>query len=263
MRRGLILSVSLLAAVAAGAQEAKPTTLFGLVTNLNGVPLPRAEVVIGNQDLRVFTNDSGQFIFMNPGLGKVRIAARRLGFRPLEKTFKIEAGENKQLDFELEGVVDQLDSVMIYGVGGTGRMAEFYARRAVGHGVFLTRADIDKRKPYKISDMFRMMSGVRVSGSDDGMSNSTISMGRTPIGTRTARNVQSLAGDCKVSYYLDGSWVPSGTFHPDDISPISIEAVEVYRGPAEIPAKFRQRETACGLIVMWTREPPAKERQPE
>ena len=44
------------------------------------------------------------------------------------------------------------------------------------------------------------------------------------------------------------------------MTPGTIEAMEVYRGPAETPAKFRQREAACGLIVIWTREPPPRER---
>ena len=64
-----------------------------------------------------------------------------------------------------------------------------------------------------------------------------------------------------MSYYVDGSWVPPGTFHMDDLSPLMLEAVEVYRGPSEIPVRFRQRETACGVIALWTREPPAKQAQ--
>ena len=43
---------------------------------------------------------------------------------------------------------------------------------------------------------------------------------------------------------------------------MSIEAIEAYRGPAEIPPRFRQRDTACGLIVIWTREPPPKRKEP-
>ena len=46
-----------------------------------------------------------------------------------------------------------------------------------------------------------------------------------------------------------------------DRGALMLEAVEVYRGPAEIPVRFRQRETACGVIALWTREPPSKQAQ--
>jgi hypothetical protein len=92
------------------------------------------------------------------------------------------------------------------------------------------------------------------------MNRPQVTMGRTGIGMTGYRNTQSRASDCRVNYYVDGMWMPTGSFHPDDISPVAIEAIEVYRGAAEIPAKFRQRETGCGLIVIWTREPPSRDR---
>jgi hypothetical protein len=242
------------------ALSQKKPVLFGVVTNLDGVRLSRVEVTIAQTDIRMITNDSGEFIFNTPPTGRARMLVKRLGFKPQEKGFKLNDGESKQVDFELEGIPELLDSVVVMERGGNGKMAEFWARRAMGNGAFITRAEIQKRNPYRMSDMLRMLSGVRVSTNGSDQERPIISMGRTPIGTRTYKNVQSLSGDCKVSYYLDGNWVSPGTFHPDDLTPGMIEAMEVYRGPAEIPAKFRQRETACGMIVIWTREPPPRER---
>ena len=254
----LFIAASLVLTVPALGQ--KKTLLFGVVTNLDGVRLSRVEVSIAQTDLRMVTNDSGEFIFSAPPTGRVRLLVKRLGFKQQEKGFKLTEGDSKQVDFELEGIPELLDSVLVLEKGGKGKMAEFWARRSIGNGAFITRAEIQKRNPYRISDMLRMLSGVRVSTNGSDTERPVISMGRTPIGTRTLRNVQTLAGECKVSYYLDGNWVSPGSFHPDDMTPGTIEAMEVYRGPAEIPAKFRQRETACGLIVIWTREPPPRER---
>ena len=88
-------------------------------------------------------------------------------------------------------------------------------------------------------------------------------MGRNPpsVGNRPT-GVGRIGGICEVTYYIDGSYVPSGTFHMDDMSPTMVEAVEVYRGPSETPARFRQRDSACGIIAIWTREPPAKSKPP-
>jgi len=258
MRR-LLAGAALFAALPLGAQ--KTTILFGVVTNANGLPLKGVELLIANSALKVTTNDSGIYIFESPPTGRVRVTARRIGFKPIEKGFKVEPGENRQLDFSLEGIPEMLDSVRVMTQqGGTSRMAEFWNRRQLGIGAFITRADIERKKPYHATDLLRNVTGVRVIGEDNAMGRPQITMGRTGIGMRNYRNAMSLAGDCRVNYYVDGSWVPAGTFHPDDISPVSIEAIEIYRGASEIPPKFRARETACGLIVIWTREPPARER---
>ena len=253
-----LVAASLVITLPAPAQ--KKTLLFGVVTNLDGSRLSRVEVSIAQTELRMVANDSGEFVFTAPPTGRIRLLVKRLGFKQREKGFTLSEGESKQIDFELEGIPELLDSVIVLEKGGNGKMAEFWARRSMGHGAFITRAEIQKRNPYRMSDMLRMLSGVRVSTNGADQDRPVISMGRTPVGTRSFRNVQSLAGDCTVSYYLDGNWVSPGTFHPDDLSPGTIEAMEVYRGPAEIPAKFRQRETACGMIVIWTREPPPRER---
>lgn len=258
--RRLIAVAGLIAAVPLAAQ--KPTMLFGVVTNANGLPLKGVELLIANSTMKVTSNDSGVYIFESPPLGRVRVTARRIGFKPLEKGFKIERGENLQLDFSLEGVPELLDSVLVMTQqGGTSRMAEFWNRRQLGIGAFITRADIERRKPFNSTDLLRNVTGVRIIGEDNAMGRPVITMGRSGLGIKSGgRNSTSLAGDCRVNYYLDGMWVPAGTFHPDDLSPVSIEAIEIYRGASEIPPKFRARETACGLIVIWTREPPAKAR---
>ena len=42
--------------------------------------------------------------------------------------------------------------------------------------------------------------------------------------------------------------------HLDDIvEPANIAGIEIYRSPAELPARFGGAESACGVIVIWTR----------
>jgi hypothetical protein len=205
------------------------------------------------------TNDSGQFLFDTPPTGRLRLTAHRIGFKPMEKGFKIDVGESKQVDFELEGVPEELDSVLVLARGGNNRMSDFWNRRMIGVGAFITHADIDRRKPYRPSDLLRTVNGVRVD-TDNGDGRPVIRMGRTALGTRTFKNVQTLAADCRVTYYLDGHLMPAGTFHIDDLPAMSIEAIEIFRGPSEVPAAFHKAETACGVISIWSREPPPKEK---
>ena len=253
-----------LASAAAGSQE--PTVLFGVVTNLNGLRLAGVEMTIANTSLRAVTNDSGQFQFDTPPTGRLHLRARRVGFRQADHALKLDAGASRQEDFELEGVPEVLDSVRILGQQqGTGRMAAFWNRRMIGVGAFITRSEIEHRGAYRSSDLLRTINGVRVLG-DNPSGRPIIQMGRMAVMAGTMRSTDprksntDFASKCQVNYYVDGNWVNPETFHMDDLAPSSIEAVGIYRGPAEIPPAFRQRETACGLIVIWTREGPAKEK---
>ena len=258
-----VAAALILASAAATGQ--KPTVLFGVVTNLNGLRLAGVELTIANTSFRAVTNDSGQYLFDTPPTGRVHLQARRVGFKQADHGFKLDAGASHQEDFELEGIPELLDSVRILGQQGTGRMAGFWNRRMLGVGAFITRAEIEHRGAYRSSDLLRTINGVRVLG-DNPSGRPIIQMGRMAVMAGTMRSTDprksntDFAAKCQVNYYVDGSWVNPETFHMDDLSPSSIEAVEIYRGPAEIPPAFRQRETACGLIVIWTREGSAKEK---
>ena len=256
-------ALGLLCASLAGAQAPAVTNtrtgiLTGVVTNLNGVPLKRTEVMILNTDLRAVTNDSGVYEFLSAPTGRVRVVARRIGFEPDERRITLESNAPKQVNFELKGMPEELDSVMIREAAGTGRMSEFWARRLTGHGAFITREDIDRRKPQNSSDLLRTVMGVKVTMGESGFDRALITMGRNPQ-LIAARGTTSLASACRVTYYIDGSYAPGGTFHMDDMSPGAIEGVEIYRGPAETPVRFRQRDTSCGVIANWTRDPSRRE----
>jgi hypothetical protein len=251
---------SLATAQAPSAQDVRPRTgiLTGVVTNFNGVPLKRTEVLIVNTDLKTVTNDSGVYEFLATPIGRVRVIARRIGFEPDERRVTLEGNAQKQVNFELKAIPEMLDSVMIREASGMGRLGEFWARRMTGNGAYITRDDIDRRKPHHSSDLLRTITGVKVTMGESGFDRALITMGRNAQHI-AARGTTSLASACRVTYYVDGSYAPGGTFHIDDMSPSTIEAIEVYRGPSETPVRFRQRDTACGVIAIWTRDPSRKE----
>lgn len=247
----------------AGAQGSAPGVLVGVVSNINGIRLSRAEVLVQGTDFRAITNDSGVYEFIALPPARYRVVVRRIGFEPSEDRVTVTGGRRSQLDFEMEGVPELLDSVMVREAGGNGRMSDFWARRMLGIGAFITRDDIERRNPGRSSDLLRTVSGVPVLLGESGFEHPVITMGRNSATyNRNTRGGTTLGGDCRVSYHVDGAYVPAGSFHMDDLSPTAIEAVEVYRGPAETPTKLRQRDTACGLIVIWTREPPRPRRPP-
>jgi outer membrane cobalamin receptor len=57
--------------------------------------------------------------------------------------------------------------------------------------------------------------------------------------------------------YVDGVQVQNSNPNLSqslDSFPLSqVQAVEVYRGPAETPEAYKQAWSACGVILLWTK----------
>jgi hypothetical protein len=37
------------------------------------------------------------------------------------------------------------------------------------------------------------------------------------------------------------------------ITPDQVQAIEIFRGPSETPAQWRDSNSACGVILIWSR----------
>jgi hypothetical protein len=63
---------------------------------------------------------------------------------------------------------------------------------------------------------------------------------------------------CYLSIYVDGVrvWAP-GQAEPPNVdqvaSIVSLEAIEIYRGPSETPIMYQNTGSACGTVLLWTR----------
>lgn len=234
------------------------TIVFGHVRNVSGVAIPGAEVWIEGTNRRVFSNDSGVFRLDSVPNGRVKVQVRRVGFRPDSKRVSLAQGDAKQVKFMLEGMLEELDAVVVTArEGASGRLREFWARRMVGIGVFVTREEINRRHPPQTADLFQGVMGIHVITRSGNGESTRIVTGRQAV-SAIPRGNSAASNQCPMQYYVDGIFMSPGSFSVDDISPIQIEAVEIFRGPSEVPARFRQRETGCGLVVIWTREPPAR-----
>ena len=244
----------MLVAAGAGAQAPGAIIVFGVVRNAQGVPIQGAEVWIDGTDHRVVSNDSGEYRIDGVPSGKSKVMVRRIGFHPDSKRLTLAPGDTKQVKFVLDGMLEELDAVLVTArEGSNGRMQEFWARRMVGLGVFITRSEIERRRPGQTADLFRSVMGIRVISRPEG---TRLVSGRSGI-SASPRGNSAASNACAMQYYVDGIFMTPGMFSVDEIVPVQLEALEIFRGPSEIPARFRQRDTGCGLVVIWTREPPA------
>lgn len=134
---------------------------------------------------------------------------------------------------ELPGVAVQVERRR------TGKLAGFERRRDRRSGHFLDREDLEEVHTDRLSRVFQGLSGVTTSRCQGKVNPVSC---RRVLGTRGA-------GRCGMPVYLDGApWTGS----INDLSKESLAAVEVYTGPAWVPAQYRM-DTRCGVVLLWTR----------
>jgi len=125
----------------------------------------------------------------------------------------------------------------------TGMMMKgFNERRAKNLGYALTREQIEERKPRHVTDLLRMVPGVRVQ--PGGVGSGSISI--PGAGTR-------FVDGCQVKVVLDGLLFRWGATTIDDIPIDDVVAIEVFRNLAETPAEFAGPDARCGVVAVWTR----------
>jgi outer membrane receptor for ferrienterochelin and colicin len=167
-----------------------------------------------------------------------------------------------------------IDSLRVAGKAMLTRVG-FYDRQNSDFGRFITRDLIEERRARRFTDLLRTIPGVRINPSAGGL-------GRSAVQLRGS--LLSHGGVCQPRVFIDGTIVIRGDSRPrtldkragpreeateqelpeferdeialdDVVMPDDVEAIEVYRSAAQIPARFggASRETQCGVIVIWTR----------
>ncbi len=122
----------------------------------------------------------------------------------------------------------------------------FYDRQRMGLGAFLMREDVESRRARDLVDVFRGVRGFQVVPNVRGHGY-VLTGGR---GTSAGRV-------CLPDIYVDG--VPLARVPGDRldviyvVSPEHVEAIEAYTGPASIPPQYNPRNTACSVVLIWTR----------
>ena len=231
-----------------------------VVADSGGALVAGAEVAIVALGRSARSDPLGHFRLDAVPAGPHTVSVRRIGFRQLELPVALGAGDTLEVEIALSATVQTLTPVAVAGEASTG-IVEFDRRRASGFGAFVTRAELEEREHSRLSDVLRTkMPGVRFV--------SLVSGGYALASGRSSGSLDpSRPRECYMSIYLDGIRIYSPgeedpTAHPDDrgkgpdvdrYAVHGIEAVEVYRGPAETPPEFLGSNAACGTIVIWTR----------
>lgn len=274
--RGLhwLLLVLTAAPVAAQAQARVRVLVSDAVTS---DPVAGAQVALRVAGLGALTDSLGSAVLTAPGPGIDTVEVRFPGYATVVLPTVLRARGTAELAVALRREAVTLPTVTVTeretrrepGLG-------FNRRQKMGLGHFITRGEIDRYAPTNSADLLRRVPGVRVQANRAG--DHVITMTRS-----TSR--------CRVQYYVDNMPMPTEelldaaieqritadasanggseetrararskklnrdlpAFTIDQIPPETIEAIEVYRGAAEVPVEYRRTGAICGVVLIWTK----------
>jgi hypothetical protein len=130
----------------------------------------------------------------------------------------------------------------------------FHERMRLGMGTYITREDMQRMRPYAVSDVVTRVPGLFMASS--GGTGRHIFSGRT----------QGSAPGCPAQIYVDGfllnpvsriSGETEGMTLDEAVRPQDVEGIEIYHGLSTVPAEFLTTESRCAVIAVWTRRGPS------
>jgi len=219
-----------------------------------------AEIELIGTALRRFANSDGRYEFRDIEPGSYQMRVRRLGYLASSERVVVDTGRTLSHDVALKRPTNMLSTVQIQGraVKVPARFEDVYRRGALSFGRFFTKEDIDRLKPLDTESLFYNVSGVHVH--DRGLEFIRCEGGENvqvyvdgvqltqPNTFRNSMAYSKLSPGAQES--LDESFTDAHQILRD-ISPTSIQAMEVYTGVAQIPAEFLAN--ACAVIAIWTK----------
>jgi hypothetical protein len=261
MPRTITLVVPILVAAAIGgvpdaARGQEPTgQLVGTVSLAEeNTPLADVTVRIRGTDLQAVSDSLGAFRLEGVPPGEHLLTVSYLNMVSDiagSVAVAVSDGETVWLDIEIEVTVVPVPElvVQIERADNIGKMSGFDQRRATAVGSFISREDIERAQPNRLSQLFYAIPGVRVVPPPD----------NDILGTRL---VSARAGgiNCYMELFLDGIRQPLEGFNIDLLPPEDVEGIEVYSGSSRTPAIFAFRGSPCGAVVIWTRDPTRQDR---
>jgi len=208
-------------------------------------PIAGVELVIGALDRRTTTDSVGAFRFDGLATGIHFILVRKIGYRPVQLRAILAMDDTLDAVVTLRPATVELAPLEVTVSAIPPGMEAWEARRRSGAGYFIEPKTLRQSEHRQLADIFRSVRGV------------SLRYGR---GNRII--LINNRDRCPMQIYLDGLKIyepragPGRATEPPDINQFTVahlEAIEIYRGPAETPPEFSGTGGACGTVVLWSR----------
>ena len=216
--------------------------LTGRVVNAGGQPVMGARVDVIGTPGATLSKDNGEFSITGLPSGTQSVIVRQIGFAPEERAVELSTRAPARIQVAMSRPATILNTVVVKADRDVGlERVGFTQRKRVGGGYYVDGADIEKRAPNVLTDLFRSIPGLRVVPSGNGID-------------YTVESARNVTGSC-VRYFVDGA--PFESMFPGDVDRIlptnEIAAVEVYNG-ISVPAQFQAPgSSSCAAIVLWSK----------
>jgi hypothetical protein len=212
--------------------------LTGTVRDENGRPLAGTKLAVWGSGLEATSRDDGTFAISQLPAGTQTLESRHVGYSPERVTVDLLSDRTVSITVAMTQRVDVLNDVIVYGKDSELKhvLAGFDQRRRLGFGHFVTRADIEKARPLRFTDLVRSTPGVKVVPS--GNSEYTIVSSRE-YGNR-----------CRSDIYINGTRLADPSGIDVMVDPNEVAAIEIYAGSSDTPPQFGRGK--CGSVVIWT-----------
>ncbi|HUX33148.1 MAG TPA: carboxypeptidase-like regulatory domain-containing protein [Gemmatimonadaceae bacterium] len=252
--------------------------LHGVATDsATNRPLTGVHITIQGTSLTAVTDSTGRFVIGDIPPGSYVVRFRALGYDLQNIALEFDPGRAVTWDQALAATAVHLEPVVVnkparelnLGRGG------FDQRRKVGRGQFMTQDEWNQFAPRDVASVLRRFHSLNVKFT--GGESYVLSTRGDMVSQTEKRGLQSVA--CAMRIGLDGQLMPPG-FTIDQIPLSQTQAIEVYAGPAEMPAEFNndlgaapvtianrlppelaaamgssapKEDIRCGLVMIWSR----------
>lgn len=246
--------------------EAQRSGIVGTVADTMGAMLSGVQVELSGSDFSAITNSRGEFRLTRVKPGPYTLLMRRVGFEAMSIKIEIRNGDPMELDFELTPTQVRLATVEVNAKYTSDKLKRvgFESRQktsGIAPSRFITRADIEKKNPQSLIHLVDRIGG-RVRNCADAIVwvDGVAPGAQTDFATRggPGSGVLSTGGALRAP---SGRTENTSTHRYrllDNITPRTVEGMEIYASPAEIPAEFRRDQfgEANGrcVVLIWTRE---------
>lgn len=223
-------------------------------------PLAEALVVLPDQGVGTYSDSTGRFAFADLPAGETVLEVRFLDRRSETRTVTLRPHEVTEVELSLRVRAVEVPGLTVEAERRRrGRMTGFHERKDRGRGHFITREALEKKEGNLLHEVFRPLSGIDAVPCSDlpgARKRRTPACWVLASGREAPSFIQR--GPCVPIFYVDGQRTPVDEL-PLGINELSVdevEAVEVYTGPAQTPARFSSvAQGRCGAVVIWTRDP--------
>ncbi len=266
MKSAILLAAAFFLAGRVDAQWANPNraaapappprttgVIDGVVSDTSLRPVSFAEVTVLRTEIKLQTNSQGRFRFNDVPAGQYLLIVRRIGFRPISSIIQVGVRDTLRLSFTMEPAIQTMDRVVVTEERRSLRMIEFEKRREQGWGFFLTEEQITKRNLPVSADYLRLAPSISLAPTPNASGNPDL----VAISKREGGSIYGDgAGACAVQIVVDN--VPMPPRFPLELlpNPREIAGIEVYSGPATVPAQFNGLDRRCGMVLIWTKDGP-------